>query len=356
MDAPGHTTTGTTWNTQPCYFSNPDCFGNLRWPASIVTPPYDFDGDEATFSPAELAAIGVIHRGVAADWTAFNVDVTTEAPDFSLAGGRGQRVLIGGRDSDWYVRSATKPTAGGVAFMNTFGKGSCVSGPCSADGNEVAPAFVFTRALGETRLKVRPLARSGAGNRPGGRAQRGRRKRPAKWLWQTAPVARALPRRRKFGRPSPTRRAIRWAWRKRSRRAARSGLSLTWELAAAALCFPFVAPSPALGSRHSALPHLARPCHPPGLLTAAGTTAFNPRHQPARRNITTVPATMRPSWALPTIRTHRTGAWASECTRWQWPGSGRGRRAAPPPTPAGPRAACGALAPSPATVPASPLR
>src|SRR6476620_5808821 len=48
--------------------------------ANVVTPAYDTDGNPASFSAAELAAIREIWSRVAEDYAPFNVNVTTVAP------------------------------------------------------------------------------------------------------------------------------------------------------------------------------------------------------------------------------------------------------------------------------------
>jgi hypothetical protein len=47
---------------------------------TIITPPYDEDGDNTTMSDAEKSSIVKIWRNVAAHWSSWDVDVTTEDP------------------------------------------------------------------------------------------------------------------------------------------------------------------------------------------------------------------------------------------------------------------------------------
>jgi hypothetical protein len=94
--SPGHTATNTAWNTAARL--------------SIVTPPYDTDGNNASFSNAELANIVAIWRAVAEDFAAFDVDITTEEPTDPLR--IGSRAVIGGSSYDWYGAGA-----GGVAYV-----------------------------------------------------------------------------------------------------------------------------------------------------------------------------------------------------------------------------------------------
>ena len=105
LDFTGHTTTGTPWNS------------NFSGGANIVTPPYDIDGNTASFSDAELLAIQGIWQRVTEDFAPFEVDVTTEDPGIEALRrtttqdtAYGVRVCIGGSSFDWYGGSA-----GGVA-------------------------------------------------------------------------------------------------------------------------------------------------------------------------------------------------------------------------------------------------
>ena len=84
-----------------------------------MTPPYDLDGNPSSLSSAERAAIVSIWRTVAEDYSAWDVDVTTEEPpgtddqaDASLVG-IGTRVAVG-KNNGWF------DNAGGVAFVGGF--------------------------------------------------------------------------------------------------------------------------------------------------------------------------------------------------------------------------------------------
>ena len=79
-----------------------------------MTPPYDTDGNPASFSTTELANIVAIWRSVAEDYAAFDVDVTTEEPLDQLT--IGSRAAIGGSSYDWYGAGA-----GGVAYVVSWG-------------------------------------------------------------------------------------------------------------------------------------------------------------------------------------------------------------------------------------------
>ena len=126
LDFKGHTTTGTSWNSS--YTAGAD----------IVTPPYDIDGNPASFGSQELANIQVIWQSVAEDYAPFDVDVTTEDPGVEALRktsatdqNYGIRVCIGGSSMDWLGSSS-----GGIAYLNSFGWDSDT------------PAFVFPAQLG----------------------------------------------------------------------------------------------------------------------------------------------------------------------------------------------------------------
>ncbi|WP_242054642.1 Calx-beta domain-containing protein [Nostoc sp. FACHB-190] len=133
LDFNGHTTTGTYWNT--------DYLGG----SNIVTPAFDFDGNTASFSSAELERIQYIWQRVAEDFSPFNVNVTTQAPtdinDLIKSGSTdtrwGVRVVIGGSSNDWYASGA-----GGVAFLDSF------------NWNSDTPAFIFSDTLSDNEKYV----------------------------------------------------------------------------------------------------------------------------------------------------------------------------------------------------------
>jgi hypothetical protein len=126
LDFTGHTTRGTEWNTT--YAAGGD----------IVTPLYDTDGNPNTFSSQELAKIQLIWQRVSADFSPFEVDVTTEDPGADALQKTspddpsfGKRVCIGGSSSNWLGQSA-----GGVAYIGSF------------DWEIDTPVFVFPAQLG----------------------------------------------------------------------------------------------------------------------------------------------------------------------------------------------------------------
>ena len=106
LDFDGHVTEGTSWN-------------NADRP-SIVSPPYDLDGDPETWTSTELANIRAAYEGVAEDFAPFDVNVTTIEPaldDLRNSGNGDQR---------WGTRVLTTvDTAGfcgcgGIAYIGSF--------------------------------------------------------------------------------------------------------------------------------------------------------------------------------------------------------------------------------------------
>ena len=125
LDFNGHTTTGTTWNSN---------YGL----AAINTSAYDFDGNVNVFSNAELERIQFIWQRVAEDFSPFGINVTTQDPGadaLANSGGSdsswGAGAAIGGSYADWYSYAA-----GGVSFINIFGN------------TAYGPSFVFSNDLG----------------------------------------------------------------------------------------------------------------------------------------------------------------------------------------------------------------
>lgn len=132
LDFTGHTTTGTYWTD----IKDGD--------STFTTPPYDFDGNTASFSTSELQRIQYIWQRVSEDYAPFNVDVTTEDP--GVEGLRktttsdvnyGIRVCIGGASTDWYSVNGY----GGVAYIGSF------------DWNTDTPCFVWPNNLGNGNEK-----------------------------------------------------------------------------------------------------------------------------------------------------------------------------------------------------------
>lgn len=121
---------GTAWNTS----SSP-----------ITAKAFDFDGNAAAFSAAELERIQYIWQRVAEDYAAFDIDVTTElvAQDKITRAGSADQVygtvaLITSR-SGVYTCSC-----GGVAFVGIF----------NSTSDYLKPALIFYDALGTNEKYV----------------------------------------------------------------------------------------------------------------------------------------------------------------------------------------------------------
>ena len=86
-----------------------------------ITLPYSIDNDTSTFSTQELDNIVNVWRMVSEDFSAFDVDVTTEFPGESILGNSsspiiGLRVAIGNDFNDWCA-----DCGGGIAYVDSFG-------------------------------------------------------------------------------------------------------------------------------------------------------------------------------------------------------------------------------------------
>jgi PKD repeat protein len=124
LDFDGHVTSGTYWNSN---------FNNGQ---DIVSTPFNFEGDNTSFSSNELARIRYIWQRVAEDFAPFDVDVTTEDPGVEAL----RRSSLS--DQAYGVRVVISPTigwfgsnAGGVAYIGSF------------NWNTDTPCFAFTEAL-----------------------------------------------------------------------------------------------------------------------------------------------------------------------------------------------------------------
>lgn len=102
----GENVTNTAWN-------------NSLGRAVIPAVAFSADSDLATFSASEQAAIKAIWRRIAEDFAPFNVDVTTERP--AVMHNRVAVALIT-RNTDADGAPNPSSTAGGVAYVNVFGR------------------------------------------------------------------------------------------------------------------------------------------------------------------------------------------------------------------------------------------
>lgn len=123
LDFDGHVITGTAWNT-----------------SSGVTTYYakgfDIDGIPADFNTEERNRIAEIWHRFAEDYAPFDIDVTTEQP--AAFGPTVGRVLFT-QDTDTNGAAMPSQGAGGVAYVNVFGKSNYV---------QYSPALVYYNRLG----------------------------------------------------------------------------------------------------------------------------------------------------------------------------------------------------------------
>ena len=104
VDVDGHVISNTAWNNGT---ADP-----------LYARAFDSDGNESSFSAAELDQIAEIWYRIAEDFSRFDVDVTTEDP--GVFGSSTGRVLITPNvDANGVVMPAQG--AGGVAYVNVFG-------------------------------------------------------------------------------------------------------------------------------------------------------------------------------------------------------------------------------------------
>jgi PKD repeat protein len=125
----GATLTGTAWNS--------------GGQSSITALPFDLDGVPYSFGTTELQRIQYIWKRVAEDYSAFDVDVTTEPPP-------ADRITRSGSGDDVFGTTVliTKRTfyncsCGGVAYLTVF----------DDVGDYYKPALVFYDALGSGNEK-----------------------------------------------------------------------------------------------------------------------------------------------------------------------------------------------------------
>ncbi len=122
LDFDGHTTEGTTWNSQ-------------NGIASIVSAPYDTDGDPDTWSAQELTVIRDSWAVVAEDFAPWDINVTTIDP------GPNALLRSGSGDQQWGVRVLMTTDnflscgCGGVAYIGSF------------DDATDEPVFVFNQSF-----------------------------------------------------------------------------------------------------------------------------------------------------------------------------------------------------------------
>lgn len=123
---------------------------NNDWNHNIVFPRYDRDGDNTTFSTAELIELQKIFQNVAEDFAPFDVNVTTIDPGLDAL------TRTGASDTTWGIRvvhtQATNgfgDSFGGVAFLNSFN--DPIDNPCFAINKGVNNgAMTVSHEIGHT--------------------------------------------------------------------------------------------------------------------------------------------------------------------------------------------------------------
>lgn len=130
LDFDGEVVQNTGWNKS--YTSG----------AAFTADPYDSDGVPSSFNSTELNVIKSVWQRVAEDYAAFDVDVTTQAPDPSAITRTdssdqtyGTRALITNTTTMY-----SSCSCGGVAYIGTF--------DVTSSHSYYQPAFVFQRGLG----------------------------------------------------------------------------------------------------------------------------------------------------------------------------------------------------------------
>lgn len=146
LDFDGELLTGTAWAD-----GNP-----------VLAEPFDTDGFPLSFSPSELATVAGVWQRVAEDYSAFDIDVTTQDPGVDAitrtdaADTRfGSRVLITSTNQIY-----TSCACGGRAFIGAFDHYS--AGP--HDHAYFQPALVFQRGVGSSARILAEAASHEAGH------------------------------------------------------------------------------------------------------------------------------------------------------------------------------------------------
>ncbi|MEV8377537.1 zinc-dependent metalloprotease family protein [Kribbella sp. NPDC056861] len=148
LDFDGHNLTGTAWNVD-------------KGIDPVNVSAYDTDGNAAVFSTAEQDVVHEVWARVAEDYSAFDVDVTTQQPAqdaINRTGAAdqqyGTRVLI---DPDtWYQSSCG---CGGIAYIGIY------DNPDQHDYYQ--PALVFTKGVGTGAKNLAEAASHEAGHNVG---------------------------------------------------------------------------------------------------------------------------------------------------------------------------------------------
>jgi PKD repeat protein len=120
IDVDGHVTSASGWNSIAG--------------GTIVSAPFDMDGDPTRFSTLERTVIRSVWQRVSEDYAPFDVNVTTEDPGLAALTRSGDddanfgvRMIV--TSSNWYGSGV-----GGLAYLGSF--------------DDALPAFVFSDSLG----------------------------------------------------------------------------------------------------------------------------------------------------------------------------------------------------------------
>ncbi|MFZ9520278.1 MAG: bluetail domain-containing putative surface protein [Silvanigrellaceae bacterium] len=114
LDFDGHTTSGTDWNS----------WNNGVMGTSFYSPPYNIDANSAVLSDNEKVMIQIIWQRVAADFAAFDIDVTTQEPPQDWL------MKSDSTDVNYGIRvvitryGPASGSAGGIAYIDSFNWGS----------------------------------------------------------------------------------------------------------------------------------------------------------------------------------------------------------------------------------------
>ena len=125
LDFDGHVTEGTSWNSS---------YGI----DTIVSPPFDLDGNATSFSQAELERIMISWQRTAEDFAPFDINVTTRDPGLDAL------IRSGGADTRWGARA--------VATFDTFASCGCGGHAFIDSFNDPVDTPTFVYNLGEGSL------------------------------------------------------------------------------------------------------------------------------------------------------------------------------------------------------------
>ncbi|BCX47559.1 T9SSC-terminal target domain-containing protein [Haloferula helveola] len=139
----GQNVTGTAWN-------------NSLGRSTIFALPFSTDSDTSTFSDSEQAAIKRIWQRMAEDFAPFDIDVTTEPPP-SI--NNTTAVVLITRNTDANGDPNPSTGAGGVAYVNVFGRSDFIS--------TYSPAWVYSNNLGNGDANIAEAASHEAGHNLG---------------------------------------------------------------------------------------------------------------------------------------------------------------------------------------------